>query len=222
MPEFAEVFALHYALDKIGVKTICHGKHLFLIEDGLDFTFGLNGRVSIDPNTLELLHKPSYGISGGVNEYFDIQEMISKNRLGVDLTYSSIEAIEKKITEWSRRNKTLGSLLLDQSEISGIGIAWGSEILYSAGLVPGAKASSMVPLEIQRLVVHILGIRNIAINTYMDYIEELWTNGGRQAMVDFVNNWFKNLYQIRKMDIYKNPNAAKEKIAGRDFYVKKK
>jgi len=221
MPEFAEVFSLHYALDKLGVKTITHGKHLFLVDNGLDFTFGLNGRVSIDPQTLELTHKQTYGICGTVNQYINVEEMVSKNRLGVDLTYSSIEAIEKKIIEWSKRNKTLGSLILDQSEIAGIGVAWGSEILYSAGLTPGIKASSMNELDIQRLRVHMLGIRNIAINTYMDYVEDLYKKGGKQAIVEFINSWFKNLYQIRKMDIYKNSKAAKTKVAGRDFYVKK-
>jgi formamidopyrimidine-DNA glycosylase len=221
MPEFAEVFALYYALDKLDIKTITHGKHLFLSEDGLDFTFGLNGTVSIDPQTLELTHKQTYGICGTVNQYINVEEMVSKNRLGIDLTYSSIDAIEKKIMEWSKRNKTLGSLILDQGEIAGIGVAWGSEILYSAGLTPGTKACSMNELDIQRLRVHMLGIRNIAINIYMDYIEELYRKGGRHAIVEFINSWFKNLYEIRKMDIYKQPGAIKEKVAGRDFYVKK-
>jgi formamidopyrimidine-DNA glycosylase len=177
--------------------------------------------VSIDKDSLELSHRKSHTPCGGTMPFNSIEELIEKNRLGIDITHSSIDIVEKRIGEWTKRKKAIGALLLDQSEIAGIGLAWACEILHQAKIAPDAKANLLSKDDVKKLAVYTLAIRNISIDTYMEHIDELYINGGRKAMVDFINRWFRNLYKIRTMEAYQNPNSEIVHVAGRRFCIVK-
>jgi formamidopyrimidine-DNA glycosylase len=95
--------------------------------------------------------------------------------------------------------------MLDQTKISGIGVAWGSEILFRAGLRPDVRACDQ---NLSTLADSILYIRNDIKNIYEKELKEPET---------IINNWFENLYEVREMHVYKK--GSKIEVLGRSWWV---
>ena len=87
----------------------------------------------------------------------DYAFQLSRRRvLGVNWMNSSEESLHQEINKWNKSKRKLASLILDQSRISGIGVAWGSEILHRAGLRPEINACDQ---SLEKLVDIIITIR---------------------------------------------------------------
>lgn len=206
MPEGPEVWILSEAINKYYSKdkTASAGKHLIIKDINEDWSFGLTGKVEIDDN--DELHKLESGWLYGAKDKDD-------KKLGIDWMQTNKSELEKVVDEWKTSKKMLGTLLLDQSKISGIGVAWGSEILFEADLKPNKKACDQAP-SLERLVDAMLKIRK-EIKT--DYKKELTKCKTKENVKQFVNGWYDNLYEIRKMNVYKK--GKKIQVSGRNWYV---
>jgi hypothetical protein len=207
MPEGPEVWILSEAINKYysADKTESNGKHLIIKDSNEDWSFGLTGRVEIDDNDDEL-HKLNFGwIYGSKHENVETK--------GIDWMQTNKSDLEKVVNEWKTSKKMLGTLLLDQTKISGIGVAWGSEILYQAKLKPNMKACEQAQ-SLDALVDAMLKIRK-EIKT--DYKKELTKHKNKESIRKFVNGWYNNLYEIRKMNVYKK--GKKIQVASRSWWV---
>ena len=206
MPEGPEVWILSKAINAYNseFEAYARGKHLLLVNNHgqkVDWSFGLTGQVKIDTNGC--LCKCNLGT------VFGKEQIIHESpREDVSWFTATEEDLNKVVSSWATSKKTLGSLMLDQTLISGIGVAWGSEIAHEAGLMPHVKACSQ-PLTL--LVPTLLRMRASIQQTYLDLLNKS-TN-----TAEFINAWFYNLYAIRNMKVYKK--GDKVKVAGRTWYV---
>jgi len=114
--------------------------------------------------------------------------------LGVSWIHATEAELQEVVAKWAGLKRTLGALLLDQSQISGIGVAWGSEILCKAGLRPDIKACSQ---DLSNLVDTLLDVKNSVQQLYKAELEKTCDIQG------FINAWFNNLYAVRQMHVYK-------------------
>ena len=242
MPEGPEVWILSEAINKFYhcEKTRAYGKHLFVFPPfikvepntntntdtntntnfgstflkggcGLNWSFGLTGKVQItDDNTMIKLN--SGWIYGDQIEFHDYDEETRK--LGTNWLTSSAADLHKIVDRWIKSKKKLAGLILDQTKISGIGVAWGSEILFKAGLRPDMRACDQVLTKgsgaLKKLVDSMIEIREKVKKLYSEYLDEL-------NCKEFVNDWFENLYEIREMSIYKK--GSKLEVLGRSWWV---
>ena len=143
MPEGPEVWILSNAInqyykEEVVDKTISIGKHLIVNDINEDWSFGLTGKVSItETNILTKINSGwLYGDQISITDSYSS----SSKKLGVDWLTSSKEDLEQEVFSWIMSKKKLAILLLDQSKICGIGVAWGSEILFKANLRPDIRA----------------------------------------------------------------------------------
>ena len=209
MPEGPEIWILSEAINKFyhSEKTKAYGKHLFVFKndkEGENWSFGLTGKVFLlDNNELIKLH---VGWICGNQFSFDNYKSEIKN-LGTNWLTSSEADLRKEVDSWIKSKKKLAGLLLDQTKISGIGVAWGSEILFKAGLRPDMRACDQV---LNKLADTMIEIRENIKKLYSKQIDE---NNCRE----FINNWFDNLYEIRAMNIYKK--GSKIEVLGRSWWV---
>jgi len=209
MPEGPEIWILSEAINKFyhSEKTKAYGKHLFIFKnekEGENWSFGLTGKVCLlDNNELIKLHA---GWIYGDQLSFDTYESETQ-KLGTNWLTSSEADLRKEIDSWIKSKKKLAGLLLDQTKISGIGVAWGSEILFKAGLRPDMRACDQT---LNKLADSMIEIRE---NIKKKYSEQINNSTCRE----FVNNWFENLYEIREMDIYKK--GSKVEVLGRSWWV---
>jgi Formamidopyrimidine-DNA glycosylase H2TH domain len=206
MPEGPEVYALSYAINAIvpGYTTSI-GKHL-VIKNGEDWSFGLSGRVYMDESGT--LAKVNTGYIPGT------VKVSLENNLGPSWCHiSDTSILQILIDKWSKSKKKLGAILLDQNEISGIGVAWGSEILYEAGLRPDIAANIQLDNTITKeaLLNAILTKKTYVIELYTDFICK--SSNKRK----FINDWFNNLYEIRMMKVYKKGKQVE--VAGRKWWI---
>jgi formamidopyrimidine-DNA glycosylase len=122
--------------------------------------------------------------------------------------------LHKIVDRWIKSKKKLAGLMLDQTKISGIGVPWGSEILFSAGLRPDMRACEQVLTKgsgaLNNLVNSMIEIREKIKQQYSEQVNEL-------NCKDFINEWFENLYEIRDMNIYKK--GSKLEVLGRSWWV---
>ena len=201
MPEGPEVWILSKMINNYynDDNTISIGKHLIIKDMKEDWSFGLNGKVKINENNV--LVKIETGWIYGDKKPFE-------KSIGLDWMTASKKELEEEVQKWTKSKKKLASLILDQSKICGIGVAWGSEILYKAKLNPDLKAydqsldklvDSMIEMRIQ--------IEDTYINLYYD---------NKDNLKELINDWFENLYKIRKMNIYKK--CSKIHILGRSWW----
>jgi formamidopyrimidine-DNA glycosylase len=224
MPEGPEVWILSEAINKYYhcEKTRAYGKHLFIIKDtnfgstfskqsdvvsgGINWSFGLTGKVQIlDDNSIIKLE--TGWIYGDQTQFNDYDEETRK--LGTNWLTSSEADLHKVVDSWIKSKKKLAGLILDQTRISGIGVAWGSEILYKANLRPDMRTCDQ---NLSILSDSILYIRQKIKNIYE---KELKANN--DSSKDFVNEWFSNLYEIREMEIYKKGSGLS--VLGRTWWV---
>lgn len=209
MPEGPEIWILSEAINKFyhSEKTRAYGKHLFIFKnekEGENWSFGLTGKVCLlDNNVLIKLH--TEWICGD-NLSFDNYELETK-KLGINWLTSSEAELHKEVDSWIKSKKKLAGLMLDQTKISGIGVAWGSEILFKAGLRPDMRACVQV---LNKLVESMIDIRENIKKLYSKQLDE-------DNCREFINNWFGNLYEIREMNIYKK--GSQIKVLDRNWWV---
>ena len=211
MPEGPEVWILSEAINKFyhTEKTKAYGKHLFIFDSENkniceNWSFGLTGRVNIsDDNNLTKLNTGwIYGYQLELNDF-----SLETQKLGTNWLSCSETELYKEINNWIKSKKKLASLILDQSKISGIGVAWGSEILFMSNLRPDMRACDQ---ELNKLVESIIEIREKIKKKYSELIDEL-------NCKEFINNWFDNLYKVREMKIYKK--GTQIKVLGRTWWI---
>jgi formamidopyrimidine-DNA glycosylase len=241
MPEGPEVWILSEAINKYYhcEKTKAYGKHLFIFPPlseatlltkvesntvtntdanlgstfpkGRNWSFGLTGKVQIlDDNSITKLN--TGWIYGHQNEFNDFTEETKK--LGTNWLTSSAADLHKVVDSWIKSKKKLAGLILDQTKISGIGVAWGSEILFKAGLRPDMRACDQVLTKgsgaLNNLVNSMIEIREKVKKQYSEQLDEF-------NCKEFINDWFENLYEIRDMNIYKK--GSQLKVLGRSWWV---
>lgn len=213
MPEGPEVHTLAKAINfyfnetKSSESVVSHGKHLMLINAKEDWSFGLNGTVYIDSNN-RLTKVNSGYIPGEVVKFDYTNEVINS---GIDWINCSKADIEDAInTQFVKSKKMLGPLLLDQSIIAGIGVAWGSEILYKANLLPNVKAYLQ---DLSKLADIMFTIGSEIRTIYGFHLLEMST----VELKDFINQWFTNLYEIRNMKVYKK--GTQVTVGGRKWWI---
>jgi hypothetical protein len=192
MPEGPEVWILSKVC---GLP--CYGKHLFVGDK--DWSFGLSGTVYIDDTNN--LHKIERGDIPG-----NITPLDKSQYTGIDWMTATKEQLQSVVDLWAKTRKMLAGLLLDQKQIAGIGVAWGSEICHKALLDPGKKAFEQ---DLTNLVNAMIDIRNYVCNLYDTYALSVSKN-------IFINGWFYNLYQQRNMQVYKKGTIVH--ISGRKWY----
>lgn len=204
MPEGPEVWILSKAINDFYKKeeTISYGKHLFILEKKSNWSFGLTGNIGFDINN-ELVKIETGWLNGGQVKYDSLNSELDK--LGVDFMTADDSFIREEIDKWVKSKKKLAGLLLDQTKISGIGVAWGSEILLKAGLRPDMRTCDQ---NLSTLADSILYIRNKIKNIYEKELKD------PKALI---NDWFENLYQVRDMQVYKK--GSKIDVLGRSWWV---
>ena len=186
MPEGPEIYALSKAIQKCGIQCESYGKHLYIYNR--DWSFGLGGRVAYKDG--KIIKGESGWIIGKNLRACSIEQVVTGNNLGRD--WMNCSDFSDLIEIWKKSRKALGALLLDQSQIAGIGVAWGSEILHSAGnLKPDIPAREQDLGSLNRVIID---IRN--------HVREIYDLGDKNP-IEFINHWFDNLYSIRKMNVYK-------------------
>ena len=146
MPEGPEIWLLSKAINALysNDNTSSFGKHLLVKDIKENWSFGLNGKVGISP--FNELVKINTGWINGITVNYDAYEETIKD-LGIDWMTASKEELEKEVNKWIKSKKKLAGLILDQSKISGIGVAWGSEILYEADLCPDTSMYEQILTE---------------------------------------------------------------------------
>lgn len=210
MPEGAEIWILSEAINKFyhTEKTRAYGKHLFIFNKdsitGENWSFGLNGNVKILDNN-ELIKIHTGWIYGDKIGFYNYESEIQK--LGTNWLTSSEADLHKIVGTWIKSKKKLASLILDQTKISGIGVAWGSEILFKADLKPDMRCCDQA---LNKLVDSMIEIREKIKKQYSQLIDE-------SNCKEFINEWFENLYEVREMDIYKK--GSQLKVLGRNWWV---
>lgn len=210
MPEGFEIYILTKCLQKLDYDCKCYGKHIFIIDSKQDWNFGLQGKLNIDQN--EILHKiETNWMSGTSKSINSFEDMITTNRLGLDLLRATKNEITQVIDNWKTSRKMLGVLVLDQSQIAGIGVAWGSEILNLANLRPDIQARHQ---DLSKLVDTIIKIRTITIELYNKIMQEYENQDNLEY---FVNEWYENLYNRRQMKVYKIGSMLT--VVGRRWWI---
>jgi formamidopyrimidine-DNA glycosylase len=209
MPEGPEVWILSNAINQYyneEMKTRSIGKHLIVNDINEDWSFGLTGKVSIDDT--DILTKINSGWLYG--DQISITDNAKK--LGIDWLTSNKEDLEQEVNNWITSKKKLATLLLDQSKICGIGVAWGSEILFKTNLRPDFRACDQ---NLTNLVDTMIEVREIIKKVYENGLTNITKT--EKNCKEFINDWFSNLYEIREMNIYKK--GSQVKIQGRNWWV---
>jgi len=204
MPEGPEVFALAYAIQKYGLHCESYGKHLFI--NNSDLSFGLIGKVKIVNGIIE--KNTNHWRTGYNRSCTNISELIQNNKLGVNLLTTDLSTVLTIVNNWQKSKKKLALLLLDQSQIAGIGVAWGSEICNLANLRPELPAKEQ---DLSKLAQTIIFIRDNIRNLYQTFVDNSKSNE------IFINEWFDNLYTIRNMTVYKKGKSIE--ISNRNWWI---
>lgn len=226
MPEGPEVWILSEAICRKYQSNISKsfGKHLLIpssycncedmnvesLENSqIIWSFGLNGKISINSN--DKLYKPTeenwvFGKNKMLLETETIDEHLKISN--VDWMNSNANVLDKFVKKISKSRGKLGPALINQSNICGIGVAWGSEILHRANLRPELSANKQ---DLSKLCEVMCEIRN--------EIKELYKNelNNYEDPKDFIEGWFENLYQIRDMKVYDKTESMS--VNGRNWWV---
>jgi hypothetical protein len=208
MPEGPEIWILSKAVNEFYKKnrSISYGKHLFILDKSENWSFGLTGNVALDDyNENELIKIETGWINGEQVKYENLNDEL--NKLGIDFMSADENTIRYEVDKWIKSKKKLAALILDQTKISGIGVAWGSEILFRADLRPDVRTCDQV---LNKLADSILYIRQQIKNIYEKELKE-------KGAEELIGKWFDNLYEIRDMNIYKK--GSKLTVLGRSWWV---
>ena len=218
MPEGPEVWILNKAICQYYGENISTsvGKHL-IVQSGYNqennniiWSFGLDGKILIDENNK--LYKPmEENWIFGKNEILNSTENIRRQLAlsNIDWMTASQEELNDFVKKLSKVRGKLGPALINQNKICGIGVAWGSEILYRAGLKPDDSANCQ---DLSNLSQVMIQIREEIKEIYEDEL-----NKYEDKTKDFIEGWFEKLYEIRNMKVYKI--GKKIKISGRTWWI---
>jgi len=216
MPEGPEIWVLSKsinALFKDDNMTQSYGKHLFVIHKKKreNWSFGMSGRVQIyeKDGQYEIEKLNSGWLPGDTKPFHHYEDEIK--HLGIDWMSGAKTELQKEVDSWTHSKKKLAGLLLDQSKISGIGVAWGSEILHHAGLRPDLKTCDQ---DLSGLVDSMIHIRE---KVKKEYSKQFNLSIKNDELVSFINKWFDNLYAIRTMEVYKK--GSKKEVLGRTWWL---
>lgn len=220
MPEGPEIWILSKAINLyykeynknlINFKTNSIGKHLILHELKEVWSFGLTGQVKISEVDNQLYKRETGWLYGEKKQFIDNQFIVG---LGVDWMEDSEDTVRIIVNRWTKSKKLLAGLLLDQKCICGIGVAWGSEILFRSGLRPDIKACEQ---NLNKLVNTMIEVRKEIKELYETYLSK--NSGHQTSLKDFIDDWFLNLYEARKdmIKIYKK--GTKITVLGRSWWV---
>lgn len=189
--------------------TLSYGKHLFLLNEKENWSFGLDGKcVLTDDNQLV---KPNVSwIHGQQLMYDDINNEFA--RLGISWFNANEDALRREVTRWNSSKTRLAGILLNQCKLSGVGIAWGSEILHRANLSPNKRACDQ---DLSPLADVMLQMRDEIRAIYLSTLE----GDFKDRTKEFVNCWFAPLYEVREpyMRVYRKGTPVK--ILGRTWWV---
>jgi formamidopyrimidine-DNA glycosylase len=227
MPEGPEVWIVSQALNKLTINpnySQSFGKHLFILQSDTinirEITFGLTGKLKVEcqntnTNPTIILEKVNTGFCYGDDKMItELLYVTTINKsLGLNFMKMDKETFHLIVSKWSNSKKKLGSLLLDQKEIAGIGVAWGSEILFKANLDPDTKACEQ---DLSKLATSLYDIQQYSMKVYSEYLQDLISREDPNLLVEFINGWYKNLYTIREMSVYKKGEQVKS--GGRTWY----
>ena len=147
----------------------------------------------------------------GKNEILNSTENIRRQLAlsNIDWMTASQEELNDFVKKLSKVRGKLGPALINQNKICGIGVAWGSEILYRAGLKPDDSANCQ---DLSNLSQVMIQIREEIKEIYEDEL-----NKYEDKTKDFIEGWFEKLYEIRNMKVYKI--GKKIKISGRTWWI---
>jgi formamidopyrimidine-DNA glycosylase len=211
MPEGPEVWILNKAICQYYGSSIStsYGKHL-IVQNGYNkqegeiiWSFGLNGRIMIDDENK--LYKPNEeNWIFGKNSINDGQI----NLYMIDWMETTEDELIKFVEQLKKTRGKLGPALINQNKISGIGVAWGSEILRKAGLRPDDSANYQ---DLSRLAGVMIEIREEIKKMYETELNNY------NSPKKFIEEWFENLYKIRCMNIY--GIGEKIQVSGRTWWV---
>ncbi len=155
-----------------------YGKHLLAElnkQEYLQLHFGMTGFLKYfkkedeKPRHTVLLIKFSndYNLAfacqrllGKISLENSIEEFRKRNDLGIDAMDISIEKFKEKI---NKTNKAVKSLLMDQSEIAGIGNIYADEILFKSKINPKKSSKDISDKEIERIHKNISRVLSYAI-----------------------------------------------------------
>jgi formamidopyrimidine-DNA glycosylase len=192
MPEGLEVYVLARVLRNLGIACSSHGKHLLVKDPHIgkmfDISFGLEGKIKVSKDLkiskVCVEGKPC----GKIDAISDFQE--ARDRLGIDWVSCSRAQLLSIVKGWGLRKKNISALLVDQSQIAGIGRYWVKEILRNAMIDAKIKAHTLDFLGLTEVLVDsMIKVRDKALENYMNSVPK--------DELKFVNEWFKNLYVIR-------------------------
>lgn len=217
MPEGPEVWILNKAICRYYGENISTsiGKHL-IVQFGYNqenyniiWSFGLNGKISINENNK--LYKPVeenwiFGKNEILGPTENICDQISLSN--IDWMTATIEELNNFVNKLSKVRGKLGPALINQTKICGIGIAWGSEILYKAGLRPDYSANQQDLSKLAETMIEIREEIKILYHAELNKFED---------PKKFIEEWFENLYEIRIMKVYKF--GKKMTISGRTWWL---
>ena len=213
MPEGPEVWALARAVNayfhdnNINETVFSFGKQLIFTNAKECWSFGLNGTVTIDPYTKQLIKLNTGYVPGEVTSNVDVSSY--ENSTVINWLNATKEQLDNLVAIISKSKKMLGPLLLDQNVIAGIGVAWGSEILNKAGLLPNVKAYQQ---DLSKLAEVMYNIGSEIRVTYGFYVLE------QVDIKQFILKWFRNLYAVRQMEVYKNGVIIS--VGGRNWWIR--
>jgi hypothetical protein len=217
MPEGPEVWFLSKVINTFysNDNTSSIGKHLIIKDIKENWSFGLNGTVGISPFN-ELIKIDGGWVNGDKLTYNCYEDTIKE--LGLDWMTASKEDLENEVGKWINSKKKLAGLILDQKKICGIGIAWGSEILFKADLRPDVRACDQIFTKLVDSMIlireKIKEIYDLELNRTLQ-VCKIYDNNNKLCVL--INDWFENLYEIREMDVYKK--GSKLQVLGRGWWV---
>lgn len=217
MPEGPEVWILSKAINTfyLNDNTVSIGKHLIVKDIKENWSFGLNGTVGISSFN-ELVKIDGGWVNGDKLIYDNYEDSVKE--LGLDWMTASKEDLENEVAKWINSKKKIAGLILDQKKICGIGVAWGSEILFKADLRPDVRACDQVLTKLVDSMIlireKIKEIYELELNRTMQ-VCKIYDNNTKLRVL--INDWFENLYEIREMDIYKK--GSKLQVLGRGWWV---
>lgn len=213
MPEGPEVWLLVYALTwydgpKRWVTVQANGKHMLVqVEPDVwyDWSFGLKGQVQLLSDGL--LTKKSSGWMFGDIKPIAWQDTVSK------VTDWWTMSSEKEQCSWwddiANNRRRIADLITDQHSLQGVGVAWGSEWCYVAGVDPREK---MTPDNMEKLRGCVDDIRAKIRKEYLDLFMR-----HREDVCGFINHWYEILYENRTMQVYRKGTSCM--IAGRRWWI---
>lgn len=208
MPEGPDVWYLAKLINRIHPTVHSYGKHIYVANATATFTdysFGLTGKLAAEMVESKLvISKNSCGYLPG-----DITTVPTIGHgLGVSFMDMKLEDFKKIVEErFVKSRAMLGTIMLNQKIIAGIGIAWGSEILHLAGVLPNIKACNQ---DLSKLADAMYQIKT----SCMEQFGRIADNVPAGELIEVINMFN---YRILPMKVYKIGNQCP--VGGRIWWT---